>query len=203
MTTAVVGADVDSTAATEADQAGPTRRRVATPSMGAGERKRVVDVVIGEYEYDARCPKLVVWTDMAQIIEQQRGNRSERRRAGDQAPAAEGRVTTDRIRLTQAVSHFLRGCLSAADWDAIDVDLANPDSELDLPDLWASGLKLIIEFRPDMEAMAASIGMKVPGVLDQLADKIDENGRLKPDEPEPAPTARKAPARKAAGRKAR
>lgn len=202
MTTAVVGADVDSTAATEADQAGPTRRRIATPSMGAGERKRVVDAVIGEYEYDARCPKLVVWTDMATIIEQQRGNRSERRRAGDQTPAAEGRVTTDRIRLTQAVSHFLRGCLSAADWEQIDVDLANPDSELDLPDLWAAGLKLIIEFRPDMEAMAASIGMKVPGVLDQLADKIDEHGRLKPD-PEPAPAARKAPARKAAGRKAR
>lgn len=191
MTTAAAAeAEVDSTGQQAADDAGPTRRKIVTESLGAGERRRVVDVQIGGYEYDARCPKLVVWTDLAQIIADQRGaSRSDRRKAGDRQPAADGRVTTDRVRLTQAMTHFLRGCLTSADWDAIEVDLGDPDNDLDIPDLWAAGIKLVIEFKPDMQEMANSIGMKVPAVLDQLdaATLSDaQRGDQAPAKPAPA-----------------
>lgn len=195
MTTAAAAeAEVDSTGQQQADDAGPTRRKIVTESLGAGERRRVVDVQIGGYEYDARCPKLVVWTDLAQIIADQRGaSRSDRRKAGDKAPAADGRVTTDRVRLTQAMTHFLRGCLTSADWDAIEVDLGDPDNDLDIPDLWAAGIKLVIEFKPDMQEMANSIGMKVPAVLDQL-DAATLSDAQRGDQA----TAKPAPAKRAA-----
>lgn len=193
MTTAAAAeAEVDSTGQQQADDAGPTRRKIVTESLGAGERRRVVDVQIGGYEYDARCPKLVVWTDLAQIIADQRGaSRSDRRKAGDKAPAADGRVTTDRVRLTQAMTHFLRGCLTSADWDAIEVDLGDPDNDLDIPDLWAAGIKLVIEFKPDMQEMANSIGMKVPAVLDQL-DAATLSDAQRGDQAPPAPAKRAA-----------
>jgi hypothetical protein len=199
--TAAAGTDVDSAEQVAADEQGPTRRKIVTESLSAGERRRVVDVQIGGYEYDARCPKLVVWTDLAQIIADQRGNRSDRRKAGDKQPAGEGRVTTDRIRLTQAMTHFLRGCLTSADWEAIEVDLADPDNDLDIPDLWAAGVKLIVEFKPDMRDMATRIGMKVPNVLDQLdADTIANAQR---GDQAPAPAAPKSAPRKRAGGRAR
>lgn len=215
--TAVAGADVDSSAQQTADEQGSTRRRVANPSMGRGERQRKVDVVLGGYEYTARCPKLVTWTDMATIIEEQRaGSRRERRRAGDTERAEDVRVTTDRIRITQAMTHFLRGCLSAADWQDLEQDLGDADNDLDLPDLWAAGMTLVVEFAPDMREMAKAIGMKVPGAIDQLANRITPEGKLvgldddqDPNAPEVPATpgrargARKAAARKAAGSKAR
>lgn len=210
MTTApAASVDVDSSDAEQHADQGTTRRRVETPRMGAGERKRSVDVQIGEYEYTARCPKLVVWQDMAQIIEaQQSRSRSDRRRAGDRQPAAEGRVTTDRVKLTAAMTHFLRGCLSSADWAAIEADLSDPDDDLDIPDLWAAGVQLVVEFKPDMKTMADSIGMKVPAVLDKLAERIGPDGQLvdEPDEPdEPAQTQQRGGSRprKTAARKAR
>lgn len=185
--------DVDSTGQQQADAAGPTRRRIVTESLGTGERRRVVDVQIGPYVYDARCPKLVVWTDLAQIIADQRPtNRSDRRKAGDRTPAADGRVTTDRIRLTQAMTHFLRGCLTSADWQAIESDLSDPDSDLDVPDLWASGLKLILEFKSDMTAMAGRIGMKVPTVLDNLNEDTVKIHQPAPDNAVPDKPAAKA-----------
>jgi hypothetical protein len=191
MTTAAAAeAEVDSTGQQQADDAGPTRRKIVTESLGAGERRRVVDVQIGAYEYDARCPKLVVWTDLAQIIADQRGaSRSDRRKAGDKTPAAEGRVTTDRVRLTQAMTHFLRGCLTSGDWDAIEADLGDPDNDLDIPDLWAAGIKLVIEFKPDMREMAEHIGMKVPNVLEKIDTAAFENAG---DQPPPAPAKRAA-----------
>ena len=184
-----------------ADDQTPARRRIKTTPLGRGERVRKVDVEIGEYAYTARCPKLIVWQDMAGIIEDQaRGSRGDRRKKGDREPAESTRVTTDRIRLTTAVSHFLRGCLTAADWSDIERDLSNPDDELDTPDLWAAGLALIIEFKPDMETMAKSIGMKIPESIGHLADRIGDDGLLI-DEPEPEPDAAR-PARKSAPRKA-
>jgi hypothetical protein len=200
-TAAAAGTDVDSTEQQQADEQGPTRRKIVTESLGAGERRRVVDVQIGGYEYDARCPKLVVWTDLAQIIADQRGNRSDRRKAGDKQPAGEGRVTTDRIRLTQAMTHFLRGCLTSADWEAIEVDLADPDDDLDIPDLWAAGVKLIVEFKPDMQDMANRIGMKVPAVLDQLGP--DTINQAHAGEQAPPPAAPRSRPRKGAGGRAR
>jgi hypothetical protein len=199
MTTAAAAeVEVDSTAQQDADEQGPTRRKIVTESLSAGERRRVVDVQIGEYEYDARCPKLVVWTDLAGIIADQRGNRSDRRKAGDKQPAGEGRVTTDRIRLTQAMTHFLRGCLTSADWEAIERDLADPDDDLDIPDLWAAGVKLVVEFKPDMKDMANRIGMKVPAVLDQLdADTIAD---AQQGDQAPPPAAPKSRARGGRGR---
>lgn len=187
MTEPAAGVDVDERP--EAD--GPaTRRRVQTPTMNDSAKRRVVPLEMGGYEYDARCPKLVVWTDMATIIaEQNPRSRSERRKAGDTAPVAEGRITTDRIKLTSAMSHFLRGCLTSGDWAAIEADLADPDSDLDLPDLWASGVQLVVEFKPDMQDMAAAIGMKVPGVLDKIDQRIDATGKIIDDE-QPAPTKR-------------
>ncbi len=204
MTAPAAEVDVDSTGQQQADEQGPTRRKITTPNMSEGERRRVVDVQIGEYEYDARCPKLVVWTDMAQIIAEQSGRaRSDRRRAGDKERAAEGRITTDRIKLTSAMTHFLRGCLTAADWAAIDADLSDPDSDLDLPDLWAAGVQLVVEFKPDMQAMAQRIGMKVPAVLDKIADRIDpDTGEIK-DEPAAAKKPVKSAPRKAARGRAR
>lgn len=194
--TAVADVPVDSTATAAADDAGPTRRRIAASSLGRGERVRKVDAEIGEYVYTVRCPKLVVWSDMASIIaEQAPGSRGDRRRKGDTAPA-EGRVSTDRLRLTQGMQHFLRGCLTAADWSDLSADMQDPDNDLDIPDLWAAGLKLLVEFRPDMEEMAKSIGMKIPAEIGALADRINDDGSIAP-EPEPAP----APARPA-GRKA-
>lgn len=206
MTAPAVEVDVDSTAQQAADQAPSSRRRVAQPSMGRTERARLVDLEIGGYAYDARCPKLVVWTDMASLIEEQRGTRRERRRAGDRAPAEDTRVTSDRIRLTQAVTHFLRGCLSAADWSEIERDLADPDNDLDLPDLWGAGMRLIVEFQPDMQDMAKKIGMRIPTVLEELAERIGPDGSITDAEPAPAKPARKAPAKRAAkapGRKPR
>lgn len=197
-----VEVDVDSTERAEDVEQGPTRRRIETPELSKGERRRVVTVGMGEYEYDARCPKLVVWTDMAQIIAEQAGNRSDRRKKGDKAPAESGRVTVDKIRLTQGMTHFLRGCLTAADWEAIDRDLGDPDSDLDLPDLWAAGVQLVVEFKPDMQEMSTRIGMKVPGVLDHLADRIDpDTGEIRlHDLAEKKPAVAKSAPRKAAAR---
>jgi len=195
--TAVVDVPVDSTATAAADDAGPTRRRITSSSLGRGERVRKVDVEIGEYVYTGRCPKLVVWSDLASIIaDQAPGSRGDRRRKGDTAPA-EGRISTDRLRLTQGMQHFLRGCLTAADFSDMNSDLQDPDNDLDIPDLWAAGLKLLIEFRPDMEVMAKSIGMKIPAEIGALADRINDDGSIEPEpEPEPArprPAGRKAP----------
>jgi hypothetical protein len=201
MSTPAADVDVDSTEQAAADQAGPTRRRIAQPNIGRGERARRVDLELGGYEYTARCPKLIVWSDMAGIIAEQGGSRRERRRAGDTEPAESSRITTDRIRLTQAVTHFLQGCLSADDWAAIAQDLNNPDDDLDVPDLWAAGLRLVAEFLPDMKGMAKSIGMKIPGELDKLADRIDpQTGLLTEDEPAPAKAA-PAPRKRAAGKR--
>jgi hypothetical protein len=194
--TAAASTDVDSSGRQQDDEQPATRRRVAQPSLGRGERVRSVELELGGYEYTVRCPKLVVWNDMAQIIAEQRGGgRSERRRAGDKAPADDVRVTVDRVRLTQAVQLFLRGCMSAADWSGVEGDLNEPDNDLDLPDLWAAGLKLIIEFKPDMMAMADEIGMKIPGVLDKLADRIGPDGQLEPEQAPAAEAAVKAPAK--------
>jgi len=203
MTTPAAEVDVDSSEREQNNAAGSTRRRVEQTGLGRGERARTVTLQLGEYEYDARCPKLVVWSGMAEIIaEQVRGNRSTRRAAGDTAPAEQSRVTTDRLRLTNGVTHFLRGCLSAADWADIDSDLGDPDSDLDIPDLWAAGLKLIAEFRPDMESMSKSIGMKIPGEVTKLTDMIDpDTGLLTPlAEPEQPVKASKSAPRKRASR---
>jgi hypothetical protein len=190
-----------------ADDQTPARRRIKTTPLGRGERVRKVDVEIGEFEYTARCPKLIVWQDMAGIIEDQaRGSRGDRRKKGDRAPAESTRVTTDRIRLTTAVSHFLRGCLTAADWQDIERDLSDPDDELDTPDLWAAGLALIVEFKPDMTIMAKSIGMKTPESIGHLADRIGDDGLLvdePEDEPAPAPAPPRKAARKAAAKRPR
>jgi hypothetical protein len=197
--TAVADVAVDSTATAAADDAGPTRRRISSTNLGRGERVRKVDVEVGEYVYTVRCPKLVVWSDMASIIaEQAGGSRGDRRRKGDTAPA-EGRVTTDRLRLTQAMQHFLRGCMTAADWHDLESDLADPDNEVDIPDLWAAGLKLLVEFRGDMEAMAKTIGMKIPAEIGALAERINADGTIEP-EPEPAPAPARPAPRKAANR---
>lgn len=203
MSTPAADVDVDSTEQAAADQAGPTRRRISQPNIGRGERVRKVDLDLGAYRYDARCPKLIVWSDMAGIIaDQAAGNRASRRKAGDDAPAESARITTDRIRLTTAVTHFLRGCLTSDDWSAIEGDLANPDDDLDVPDLWAAGLRLIVEFRPDMEVMSKSIGMKIPGEIGKLAEQIDPDTGLLTD-PEPAPPAAAAPRKRAAASKRR
>jgi hypothetical protein len=201
MTTPAAAVDVDSTEREQADASGSTRRRVEQASIGRGERTRTVTLRLGGYEYDARCPKLVVWSGMAEIIaEQVRGNRSSRRAAGDTSPADQSRVTTDRLRLTSGVTHFLRGCLSAADWADIDQDLADPDNDLDIPDLWAAGLKLIAEFRPDMESMSRSIGMKIPGEVTSLTDMIDPETGLLAEPEQPVKPAKAAP-RKSARRR--
>lgn len=195
-TTTVAETDVDAQ-----DETGdePRRRRIRSTPLGRGERARKVDVEIGDYLYAARCPKLVVWQDMASIIEEQAMPRGERRRRGDRQPAAAGRVTTDRIRLTSAVTLFLRGCLTAADWHDLERDLGNPDDELDVPDLWAAGLSLVVEFRPDMEDMAKRIGMKIPESIGTLAEQIGEDGLLIDPPSDPAPPA-PAPGRKPARR---
>lgn len=204
MTQAVAQVDVDNDRAQADDDAGTTRRRIRANSLGRGERARRVDVEIGDYVYLARCPKLVVWQGMAEIIaEQAQGSRGDRRRKGDTAPAESTRVTTDRVRLTSAIQHFLRGCLTAADWADLESDLGNPDDELDIADLWAAGLRLVVEFRADMDVMAKSIGMKIPGEIGALADRIDDQGNIAPEpEPAPAPAAagRKAPRKAAAAR---
>lgn len=199
MTTPAAEVDVDSSEREQSNAGGSTRRRVEQSPLSRGHRTRTVTLQIGGYEYDARCPKLVVWSGMAEIIgEQVRGNRAARRAAGDTSPAEQSRVTTDRLRLTSGVTHFLRGCLSSADWADIDADLSDPDQDLDVPDLWAAGLRLVAEFRPDMEQMSRSIGMKIPGEVTTLTDMIDEEtGLLKPVEQADAP----AKAAKAAPRK--
>lgn len=205
-TTAAAEVEVDSSDAEQDDQAPPSRRRlVEQPSLGRGERARKVDLNLGGYAYTARCPKLVVWTDMASIIEEQAGSRRERRRAGDTERADTPRLTTDRIRLTQAMQHFLRGCLSAADWADLEHDLGDPDNDLDLPDLWAAGIKMVVEFEPDMREMAKQIGMKVPGSIAALAGVVDPaTGAITSDEPVKAPAKKATAARKrAAGSKAR
>lgn len=181
----------------------PTRRRIQSTPLSRGERVRKVDVEIGDYLYTARCPKLIVWQDMAGVIEEQTlMPRGERRRRGDREPAAATRVTTDRIRLTTAVTMFLRGCLTAADWHDLQTDLSDPDNEVDTPDLWAAGLKLVVEFQPDMKAMAARIGMKIPESIGALADNIGDDGLLKDPPSDPAPPA-SAPGRKATGKRQR
>lgn len=195
--TVVAETDVDDRAETGDE---PRRRRIRTTPLGRGERIRKVDVEIGDYLYAARCPKLVVWQEMASIIEEQALSRGERRRRGDREPAAGGRVTTDRIRLTSAVTLFLRGCLTAADWNDLQRDLGNPDDELDVPDLWAAGLSLVVEFRPDMEEMAKRIGMKIPESIGTLASQIGDDGLLVDPPSDPAPPA-PAPGRKPAARK--
>ena len=196
MSEPVAQVDVDSTEREQHDQAGGSRRRVAQPSMGRGSRTRIVPLELGGYEYDARSPKLVVWSDMATIIEEQaQGSRAARRSAGDTDGAGATRVTTDRLKLTSAVTHFLRGCLSSADWSGVEADLADPDNDIDLPDLWAAGLKLIAEFRPDMEEQAKKIGMRIPEAVNVLAERYDPQTGAPVDEP--APKARKAAAKTA------
>jgi hypothetical protein len=203
--TAVVDVDGDSTEREQHDSAGPTRRRIKSTPMGRGERVRAVDCEIGDFEYTVRCPKLIVWQGMAEVIEEQTaGSRSDRRRKGERGPAAAGRVTTDRIRLTSAISTFLRGCMTAQDWQALNEDLTDPGNDLDTPDLWAAGLALVAEFRPDMEEQATRIGMKIPAVIGKLLDQVGDDGLLKnpppQDEPEPGPVVK---ARTAARGKAR
>jgi hypothetical protein len=179
--TAVVETD---TTGEQPEVEGGTARRVVAPTLGAGERRRQVPVQIGEYEYSARCPKLVIWTDMAQLVEdQQGGNRAARRKSG----AGPG-LTVDRVRLTSALSHFIAGCLSPADWSHVQGQLDDSDNDIDLPDLWAAGMALVIEFYPDAKTMMEAMGMKTPKALEKLA-----NDSAAPAAAGGRPTARKVP----------
>ncbi|MEV4122923.1 hypothetical protein [Micromonospora sp. NPDC049645] len=183
--TAVVETDTSGQPA-EPEVEGDTARRIVAPTLGAGERRREVPVQIGEYEYSARCPKLVIWTDMAQLVEDRvEGNRAARRKAG-----AEPGITVDRVRLTSALSHFIAGCLSPNDWTHVQGQLEDSDNDVDLPDLWAAGMALVIEFYPDAKAMMDAMGMKTPKALGKLVDQGA------------APAAGGRPARKVAGKKA-
>jgi hypothetical protein len=196
-TDTVAHTEVDSAEQEQDDAAPASRVRITQNSTTTGTRKRRVDLDMGGYRYSARCPKLVVWSDMAGIIADQAHSRADRRRNGDTERADSERITTDRLRITAAMQHFLRGCLSAADWDAIEGDLRDPDDDLDVPDLWGAGLRLIVEFRPDMEADMKTIGMRMPAELATLEKQIDpDTGLLRqPDESAAAPrTARPAKA---------
>lgn len=194
MTDTAAVAEVDSGTRERPD--GLTARRVvqAGPPLGEGQRTRVVDVDLGEYRYEARPPKLVVWSDMAQLIDEQQPqrNRGERRRAGERADV-EPTIAVDKLKLTSALSHFIRGCLSRGDWAHVEQQLGDPDTALDIPDLWAAGLKLVVEFAPDMREMSAAIGMKVPAIVGALVSRAGDGDQA------PAP-GRKAPGRKAAGK---
>ena len=191
MSDAVVDVPVDSTERAEQDAAGSTRRRVQQDHLAA-ERRRV-DWQLGAYEYAARAPKLIVWQQVATMLSEQiSGNRGTRRRSGDRERADTPRVSMDRIRLTSALTHFIRGCVSADDWADIEADLADPDNTLDTPDLWASGFKLVIEFQPDMSEACKAIGMKMMPEISALTDAIDpDTGLLKnteaaDEQPKPA-----------------
>lgn len=203
MTDTAAVAEVDSTDRETDDAAPPSRVRIEQQSTTRGTRARKVDLDMGGYRYAARCPKLVVWSDMATIISEQAASRADRRRAGDTAPAESGRITTDRLRITSAMQHFLRGCLSAADWHAIEGDLSDPDDDLDIPDLWAAGLRLLVEFRPDMEQDMKMIGMRMPAELSTLESQIDPDTGMLRAPAEPAPAARTPRPAKAAKAKRR
>lgn len=174
----------------EPEVEGGTARRIVAPTLGAGERRREVPVQIGEYEYSARCPKLVIWTDMAQLVEDQQGNRAARRKSG-----AEPGITVDRVRLISALTHFIAGCLSPADWAHVQGQLDDSDNDVDVPDLWAAGMALVIEFYPDAAAMMKAMGMKTPKALEKLADQSGTPAST------PAAAGGRATARKVSGGK--
>lgn len=178
-------AEVDS--GTSNQPSGASARHVGAAPMGAGARDRSVPVRLGEYEYTARVPKLIVWQGLAELLQEQHGNRASRRAAA--AGRAEVAVSVDRVRLTSALSHFLRGCLSRMDWSHVEAQLDDGDADLDIPDLWAAGLLLVAEFEPDMRRMAEAIGMKMPEQISALVESATKPANAK---------AAKAPAKRAA-----
>lgn len=165
--------------------------------------RRTVPITIGSRKYTARAPKLKVWLDMATLMEEQQAhepaNRQERRALGGAAPdSAEG---IDRVRLNLVLMALLRGSLTKADSAAVDRELDDPESDLDVPDLWVASMELVREFAPDLAARAKAMGLKVPAAIAALGEQAPARRKPQDHRAVKRAPAKRAPAKKAATRR--
>jgi hypothetical protein len=142
-------------------------------------------ITIGGRTYEVRAPKFQVWWDTVRMLEGNELGGAAVERLAEEAekltPAEQRELLEQAAYMAsfesmqvaviygiedRATGHvrggFLRQCMTRADWRVLADDIDDPESEVDLPDLYQAALTVQQLFAPWFTARADSMGLPAP-----------------------------------------